>query len=123
MQKPTTDVERRQLLALVGSGVAAGLAGCAGGGDGGDGTTESDAVPEEYRTATSLDGTERDPDSLSAKGDVNYQSEPENGEQCSDCRFYIEDKNDDGMGACAVVEGNIDPSGWCVSYAVYEGGG
>jgi hypothetical protein len=126
-----TETDRRRLLALIGSGATVGLAGCSGGGgDGNDDatatpteteTSSGDTVPAEYETATSLDGTERDPSSLSAKSAVNYQEEPNDGQQCSDCQFYIEDKNGDGMGACAIVEGNIDPNGYCVSYAEYEG--
>jgi hypothetical protein len=127
-------IDRRRLLALLGSGLTAGLAGCGGGdGDDGDGggdeqtatqtatSSDGEGVPAEYETAQSLDGTERDPDSLSSKDAVNYQSEPSDGQQCSDCRFYIEDKNGDGMGACAIVAGTIDPEGYCVSYAEYEG--
>jgi len=130
--------DRRRLLALIGSGLTAGLAGCGGGG-GGDGGGEATAtatetatatdtssggnggVPAEYETATSLSGTQRNPDTLSSKSAVNYQEQPSNGQQCSNCQFYIEDKNGDGMGACAIVAGTIDPEGYCVSYAEYQG--
>jgi len=131
MRDPPASIDRRRVLALLGTSVAAGLAGCSGdgdgdGGDGGgdDATTAENGgggVPSEYETATSLDGTERDPGALSAQADVNYQPEPSDGQQCSGCRYYIEDKNGDGMGACAIVEGTIDPAGWCVSYVAYEG--
>jgi hypothetical protein len=50
-----------------------------------------------------------------------YQSEPRDGQQCTDCRFYIPDKNGDGLGACAVVEGKIEPQAWCSSFVQYEG--
>ena len=118
-------IDRRRVLALLGTGVATGLAGCSGGDGGGDDTTTADdggdGVPAEYETATSLGGTERDPGALSAQADVNYQAEPSDGQQCSGCRYYIEDKNGDGVGACAIVEGTIEPEGWCVSYAAHEG--
>ncbi|MDG5777227.1 high-potential iron-sulfur protein [Haloarculaceae archaeon H-GB2-1] len=146
-----TSRTRRRFLHLTGVSALTGLAGCGGGGgdgnggetetamgDGetetamGDGETEtamgdgettaaSDEVPEEYVTATSLGGTQRDPDGLSSKESVNYQSEPNEGNQCSGCQFYIEDKNGDGMGACAIVEGLIAPDAWCASYVAYEG--
>lgn len=128
MDSRPTETDRRRLLALVGAGLTTGVAGCSG--DGGDGsdptatattTAASDAVPSEYETATSLDGTERNPDALSSKDAVNYQSDPQDGQQCSGCRYYIEDKNGDGMGACAIVAGTIDPSAYCVSYAEYQG--
>jgi hypothetical protein len=134
MSKRLTETDRRRLLALIGSGVTAGLAGCSGGGgDGGDEATATatatatetsggdDTVPAEYETATSLGGTERDPAALSEKSAVNYQEEPNDGQQCSNCQFYIEDKNGDGMGACAIVAGNIAPDAYCVSYAEYQG--
>jgi hypothetical protein len=125
------DDSRRRFLQLAGTTAMLGLAGCAGGG-GGEETTETpteatttappsdDTVPEEYATATALGGQQRNPESLSSKSDVQYQEEPNEGQQCSGCTFYIEDKNGDGMGACAIVEGNIDPEGWCVSYAPYQ---
>lgn len=111
--------DRRRFLQFVGAVAATSLAGC--GGDSGETPTPAaDEVPEEYRTATSIGGQERSPDALSTKDAVNYQAEPNDGEQCSSCTFYIEDKNGDGEGACAIVEGTISPDGWCASYAAYE---
>ena len=76
---------------------------------------------EAYATATSLDGTQRNPDSLSSQEAVSYQDEPSEGRQCSTCRYYIEDRNGDGVGACAIVAGEVAPEGYCVSYVEYEG--
>lgn len=147
MGKRLTKPDRRRLLALIGSGLTAGLAGCSGGG-GGDGSDDGggeatatetptatatatetpppttggdDTVPAEYETATSLGGTQRNPDALSTQSAVNYQEEPKGGQQCSNCQFYIEDKNGDGMGACSIVAGNVAPEAYCVSYAEYSG--
>ncbi|KAB1185062.1 MULTISPECIES: high-potential iron-sulfur protein [Haloferax] len=123
---------RRRFIWLTSTVTVAGLAGCTGGGGGG-GEAETEAtttpsesgslggVPEEYATATSVDGTQRNPESLSSQEAVAYQDEPKEGLQCSNCRYYIEDKNDDGLGACAIVEGEIAPEGYCVSYVEYEG--
>ncbi|MEF8830968.1 MAG: high-potential iron-sulfur protein [Halobacteriales archaeon] len=116
-----TAPNRRRVLQLAGVAVAAGLAGCGGGGT--ETETETDTlepVPEAYRTATALDGSQRDPSGVSQTEAVNYQPEPQDGQQCSGCQYYIEDKNGDGLGACAIVEGTIDPEGYCVSYAAYE---
>lgn len=130
-----TRLRRRTLLATLGASAAFGLAGCGGDGDGGGGdgdtatptasptATPGEGVPAEYETATALNGQQRSPDALSTKDTVNYQTEPEGDQQCSNCAFYIEDKNGDGLGACAIVEGTIDPQGWCVSYSRYEGAG
>jgi hypothetical protein len=119
------DETRRRVLRLTGATAAVVVAGCSSGGDGTPTETETatsggDTVPEAYRTAASLDGTERNPDGLSSKEAVNYQEEPSDGQQCSGCAYYIEDKNGDDTGACAIVEGNIDPSAYCVSYVAHE---
>jgi nitrous oxide reductase accessory protein NosL len=130
----TQRFDRRTLLAALGTGSALALAGCSGDGedeqDGDDsrgttptGTPTEAGVPAEYRTATALNGQRRDPTSLSSKAAVNYQSTPSNGQQCSGCRFYIEDRNGDGQGACAVVAGTIDPSAYCASYAPLQADG
>lgn len=136
---------RRRFLLLATAGAAGGLAGCGGGGGDGDGgggngdgeterpsPTETDGngggtgtpepVPSEYETATSLGGTRRNPNGLSTQAAVEYQSSPNDGNRCSECQFYIPDMNGDGLGACAIVEGLIDPEGWCVSFAPYEDG-
>jgi len=116
-------VNRRRLLTLLGASSATAVAGCLGGGgdDEQPTATASDAVPDQYRTATGLNGEQRDPDALSAKSDVNYQSEPNAGQTCSGCAFYVPDKNGDGVGACTIVEGTVEPNGYCVSYLPHEG--
>ena len=117
---------RRCLLGVAGTVAALSLSGCSGDGDdGGDGgatptPTATETVPDEYRTATALNGQERDPRNLSTKDAVNYQSEPSGEKQCSNCRFYVTDKNGDGQGACAIVEGTIAPDAYCVSYSPHE---
>jgi hypothetical protein len=134
-------MNRRTYVWLIGTSAVGGitsLSGCSGTGggeDGGEGggatgtstTNEttmnagsgdlSGPVPPSYRTAASKDGTKRNPDELSVKEAVQYQSQPRSGQQCSKCRLYIPDKNDDGLGACSVVEGYIEPKAWCVSFA------
>jgi hypothetical protein len=133
------DDTRRRFLRLSSTAAILGLAGCGGGGGPAEESpTEAettvaettaaettaasqDEVPEEYVTATAIGGQERSPDALSSKEAVNYQDEPNEGNQCDGCTFYIEDMNGDGLGACAIVAGTIDPEGWCVSYAAHEG--
>jgi len=120
MTERVSDLDRRRLLGLLGASVATGLAGC--GGDGSTPTaTAAGAVPAAYETATSIGGVQRDPGALSAQSAVDYQEEPNGEEQCSNCRYYVEDRNGDGVGACAIVEGTIAPDAWCVSYAAYQG--
>lgn len=120
--------ETRRSFLLVAAAITSGLAGCGGGGEATPTPTEpptepepdsgtGDGVPDEYATATAVGGNRRNPDGLSTKEAVQYQSEPSEDQQCSNCFFYIPDQNGDGLGACAIVEGTIEPQGWCVSYS------
>jgi hypothetical protein len=78
-------------------------------------------VPDEYRTATSQVGEERDPDDLLAQEDVMLTESVEAiadgtappGQSCGNCAEYIPDKNGDTWGACARVEGYIAVEDWC----------
>ncbi|WP_311172189.1 high-potential iron-sulfur protein [Halobellus ordinarius] len=79
-------------------------------------------VPGEYRTATSQGDEERDPDDLRSQEDVNLTESAEAigeetaqpGQSCGNCADFIPDKNGDGWGACAEVEGHIASEDWCV---------
>jgi len=121
-ERTTIALDRRTIVALLASGATGALAGCGGDGNG-DSTptaTTGDGVPEAYRTATGLGGGQRDPAALATQSAVNYQSEPQGGTQCSGCSYYVPDKNGDGLGACTIVEGTIDPSGYCTSYVAHD---
>jgi hypothetical protein len=127
MDTEPAGIDRRQALALLAAGSLAALAGC--GDTSGEATTTDetddegapdavlrDEVPDEYVTAASVNGMQRDPDALAGKDQVSYQTDPRDGEQCSGCAYYISDRNGDDIGACALVEGNISPDAWCTSY-------
>ena len=85
-------------------------------------------VPEEYRTAESQAGEQRDPDNLQSKESVRFQEAADAeeaglitpGPNCGNCAEYIPDQNGDGFGACARVEGYIDPEDWCVLWESIE---
>jgi hypothetical protein len=85
---------------------------------------ERGPVPDEYRSATSLGGEARDPDELQTKANVRfseYDEALENdahrpGTCCGNCADYIPDRNGDGFGACAEVEGYIDRADWCTIF-------
>ncbi|WP_411967471.1 hypothetical protein [Haloferax sp. YSSS75] len=89
---------------------------------------EHGPVPEQYRTALSQANEERDPDQLLTKEDVQFQEADDafeaglavEGSNCGNCAEYIPDKNGDGFGACAKVEGYIDPGDWCVLWESIE---
>ncbi len=46
-----------------------------------------------------------------AQNIVQYQETPKDGAKCSTCVNYVEPN------ACKIVEGKINPEGWCVAYA------
>lgn len=82
----------------------------------------SGPVPEPYRTASSIGGERREPEALQTKADVQFSAYDEAlensahqpGRSCGNCHEYIADKDGDGFGACAAVEGYIDAADWCV---------
>jgi len=131
-----TPNSRRQFLRVAGAAaITTSLAGCGGSGGGadnaesttesteesGDGASGAEPVPESERTAEALGGIERDPEALQSPDAFNYQSMSNNGQQCDGCQYYVPDHNGDGMGACTLVSGQIDPAGWCISDAAYNG--
>ena len=46
---------------------------------------------------------------------VQYQESPKDGAECDKCVNWV------APNACKIVEGNINPKGWCVAYAPKEG--
>lgn len=78
-------------------------------------------VPEEYRTADSQGGEEREPDDLRSQESVELTESVEAiadgiaqpGQSCGNCAEFVPDKNGDGWGACAKVEGYVAVEDWC----------
>ncbi len=52
-----------------------------------------------------------------SKETMQYRDKPNGKEQCSNCLQFIPGKTSEVNGECKVVEGNISPQGWCISYA------
>lgn len=48
---------------------------------------------------------------------VKYQDNPNNGRQCSGCKFFQAGATPDAPGKCQSVAGDILPNGWCVLWA------
>lgn len=44
-----------------------------------------------------------------SQASVQYQSQPKGDQKCSGCLHFIPESN-----ACALVEGQISPEGWCI---------
>ncbi len=50
-----------------------------------------------------------------AKTLVQYQEAPKDGAECDKCVNWV------APNGCKIVEGTINPKGWCVAYAPKEG--
>lgn len=105
---------RRRLLHVLGGISLVGLAGCVSGNSEYEGL--QGPIPDEYRTVTAQGGTERSPGNLQSKAGANYHK-AQGTTSCENCIHYIRDMNDDGLGACSLVEGYIEPNAWCTIYA------
>lgn len=90
-QSTRTKPTRRRFLQLTGSGVTIVLAG----------SMNSD----------SSSGGDKQP-----KDAVQYQDQPQNGQQCSTCRYYNPPEDGDKTGTCQLVTGKIEPDDWCSLY-------
>jgi len=53
----------------------------------------------------------------SSKASLNYQDHPHEGKRCADCKHFSAADDGSGAGTCALVEGPIQPSGWCVAFS------
>ncbi|MGM0398523.1 MAG: hypothetical protein ACQEQY_05960 [Halobacteriota archaeon] len=134
--RPLSD--RRTYLKYAGVAAVTALAGCGGdGGDGGDGDDGDDGgddgpghevphpddatVPDSEVNAQSLGGQSRPDEPDQAKDSVGYAHEPSGDQYCGNCSLYVPDQNDDGFGACVVVQGKIHPCDYCNLWAEYDG--
>jgi hypothetical protein len=46
-----------------------------------------------------------------AQSAVQYQEQPKDGQMCSGCVNFV------APNACKIVDGTINPNGWCIAYA------
>ena len=51
-----------------------------------------------------------------SKQAMKYQDQPNNGQTCDTCVQYVPGANAKANGTCKVVEGPINPKGWCIAY-------
>ena len=47
---------------------------------------------------------------------MQYQDQPKNGQECDQCMHWIPGPNPGAQGSCKVVEGPINPKGWCAAF-------
>ena len=51
-----------------------------------------------------------------SKAAVKYQNTSNNGKDCDDCLQFIPGKIESAPGTCKVVEGEINPHGYCIAW-------
>ncbi len=51
-----------------------------------------------------------------AKADVKYQDKPNAGNDCDDCLQFIPGATPKAPGTCKVVDGAINPHGYCIAF-------
>ena len=53
----------------------------------------------------------------SSKASLAYQEHPHDGKKCADCKHFTPRSDASGAGTCALVEGPIQPTGWCTAFS------
>ena len=53
----------------------------------------------------------------SSKASLSYQEHPHDGKKCADCKHFTPGSDASGAGSCALVEGPIQPTGWCAAFS------
>ena len=53
----------------------------------------------------------------SSKASLLYQEHPHDGKECADCRHFTPGSDASGAGTCALVDGPIQPTGWCTAFS------
>ncbi len=46
-----------------------------------------------------------------------YQETPKSGQKCDLCKYFIAGSSPTANGTCQLVEGSINPNGWCALFA------
>ena len=47
---------------------------------------------------------------------MQYQDHPKGDQRCDKCLHWIPGPNPSAKGSCKVVDGPIDPQGWCLAF-------
>jgi len=53
----------------------------------------------------------------SSKASLSYQEHPHDGKKCGDCRHFTPGSDPSDAGTCALVDGSIQPTGWCTAFS------
>jgi len=54
--------------------------------------------------------------SKATKQAMKYQDQPKDGQRCDQCVQFIPAEKKGAPGGCKVVEGSINPAGWCIAF-------
>ena len=115
MTKEDISPRRRVLRGTLALGcgllVPAALFGCDSGKQA-DATGAAPDTPPSPGTDAAAPAAEPEAPAATAKvsqASVQYQNQPKDDQKCSGCLHFIPESN-----ACALVEGQISPEGWCI---------
>lgn len=53
----------------------------------------------------------------SSKASLLYQEHPHEGRRCGACKFFTPGPDAASAGTCAIVDGPIQPDGWCMAFS------
>jgi hypothetical protein len=53
----------------------------------------------------------------SSKASLLYQDHPHGGRRCGECKFFSPGADATQAGTCAIVDGPIQPDGWCMAFS------
>jgi hypothetical protein len=53
----------------------------------------------------------------SSKASLLYQDHPHEGKRCGECKYFGAPSDASGAGTCALVEGPVQPDGWCMAFS------
>ena len=54
---------------------------------------------------------------LLAKEAVQYQEQPKEDQECDKCIQFVPAKDPNAPGSCKIVQGSINPKGWCIAFS------
>lgn len=51
-----------------------------------------------------------------SKASMQYQNDPKDGHSCNTCIQFLPAKSAKADGTCKLIDGTINPNGWCLAY-------
>jgi hypothetical protein len=66
--------------------------------------------------STLISGVAAAEGSKASPASMHYQTTPNDGKQCSGCKFFIAAQDPKADGTCQIVDGAISPNGYCMAF-------